>query len=378
VRTAPVDQASVRYHGLDGLRAFAMSLGIVIHASVPYWAGAGEIALFWPTDKNQSPSLGIVAIFIHTWRMPLFFLLAGFFAHLVLERRSTRHFAMDRLKRIAVPLAIFGPVMALTLPMLWIYGATGRITLGTLSDISLDGQPFGHLWFLYYLIILYGMLLLLRAIGQPLSFAQPVGRMVGRAIYTKIPVAFVLLTAVLVIVRGEGGEDKTVWPINVPDLLYSALFFLYGYGLYNHRDLIDKLRSGKMVSVLLAVATISFFAQLALADVEGLAGLVLLFSHSSATVGLSLGLIGLFERYLTSHNPRIRWLADSSYWIYIIHMPVVALLTFYLLNHDLNANLKFALACTITGVLGLVTYRYFVRYTPLGTLLNGKRFREVV
>ena len=50
-------------------------------------------------------------------------------------------------------------------------------------------------------------------------------------------------------------------------------------------------------------------------------------------------------------------MADSSYWIYIMHLPVV----------------KFLTACLVTGALGIVTYRYLVRYTPLGTLLNGKR-----
>ena len=53
-------------------------------------------------------------------------------------------------------------------------------------------------------------------------------------------------------------------------------------------------------------------------------------------------------------------MADSSYWIYIMHLPVV----------------KFLAACFVTGALGIVTYRYLVRYTPLGTLLNGKRVRE--
>ncbi|MDE2860770.1 MAG: hypothetical protein OYI31_06975 [Chloroflexota bacterium] len=68
-----------------------------------------------------------------------------------------------------------------------------------------------------------------------------------------------------------------------------------------------------------------------------------------------------------------------------MHLPAVALLTFYLAHLDRqgllesltgfswSAEAKFLVACAATGALGIVTCRYLVRYTPLGTLLNGKR-----
>ena len=40
-----------------------------------------------------------------------------------------------------------------------------------------------------------------------------------------------------------------------------------------------------------------------------------------------------------------------------------------------NAELKFLAACVVTGAIGIATYRYLVRYTPIGTLLNGNRTR---
>ena len=98
-----------------------------------------------------------------------------------------------------------------------------------------------------------------------------------------------------------------------------------------------------------------------------------------------MGLIGLFERFLRSPHPWIRWVADSSYWIYIMRLPVAAFLTFYLAHLDRqgwlerltgfswSAEMKFLMACAVTGGLGVVTHRRLVRYTLLGTLLNGKR-----
>ena len=65
----------------------------VLHASLPYFSRIGGIESFWPANGQTDQSiLGygmrhfivmLAADFIHTWRMPAFFLLAGFFAHLV-------------------------------------------------------------------------------------------------------------------------------------------------------------------------------------------------------------------------------------------------------------------------------------------------------
>ena len=59
-----------------------MLMGIVVHATLPYFSRIAEIEYFWPADDDQSILLFVVFDFIHAWRMPTFFLLAGFFAHL--------------------------------------------------------------------------------------------------------------------------------------------------------------------------------------------------------------------------------------------------------------------------------------------------------
>ncbi len=39
--------------------------------------------------------------------------------------------------------------------------------------------------------------------------------------------------------------------------------------------------------------------------------------------------------------------------------------------------MKFTVVTVAVFVVLLVSYRYFVRYTPIGTMLNGKRQRPV-
>ena len=391
-----------------------MLLGIALHAALPYFSRLAGFEFVWPADDDQSVALFLVFDFIHTWRMPAFFLLAGFFAHLVLDRRAPSAFALDRLKRIGLPLVLFGAVMAIIIPPIWVYGWYGDLSLEIFRDVLRDRQDLdssgdlvAHLWFLYYLLLMYAALLAFRWLGglwRIRAIIPPVGRLrlgryVGDAVYARLPV-LLIVGAVLLILLRAGDEAKPIWPLNMPDVLYGALFFFYGYGLYARRGLIDKLRERDTLAVVWIVAAVVFFVHLVLlgaidettksggaaASLEALDLANSIFYGTSAVL-FALGFVGLFERVLRSPRAWVRWLADSSYWIYILHLPVVTFLTFYLAHLDRQgwlkyltgfswpAELKFLVACLATGALGIVTYRYLVRYTPLGTLLNGKRSR---
>ena len=217
--------------------------------------------------------------------------------------------------------------------------------------------------------------------------------------YARAPLLLALGAFALLVFRA-GDESKTIWPLNAPDVLYGMLFFLYGYGLYARRELIERLRGTGAQAALWAAAAIVYVVHVALmgaideaskagADDEaiGLLWLADALFYGACAALFSVGFVGLFERLLASPRAWVRWLADSSYWIYVMHLPVVTFLTFYLAHLDRrgllkeltgfgwSAELKFAAACLATAALGVVTYRYLVRYTPLGTLLNGKRVR---
>ena len=113
LKEAPLEQdrdssTSTRYHGLDALRGMAMLLGIVLHAALPYMP---DVEGFWPVDDRYSPVVSTIFEFIHIWRMPLFFILAGFFANLVVSRKSWKRWWGNRLLRIGLPIVVFFPLM---------------------------------------------------------------------------------------------------------------------------------------------------------------------------------------------------------------------------------------------------------------------------
>ena len=71
----------------------------------------------------------------------------------------------------------------------------------------------------------------------------------------------------------------------------------------------------------------------------------------------------------------MRYLSDSAYWLYLAHLPIVIWAQVWIRNWDLPATVKYLGLTTTVIVLLLISYQLVVRYTALGTLLNGKRTR---
>ena len=88
---------------------------------------------------------------------------------------------------------------------------------------------------------------------------------------------------------------------------------------------------------------------------------------------LVFGVLGLFVRYADTPRPVIRYLSDASYWMYLVHVAPVIWLNGLLATSTAPAVVKFAIVLAGTTLISLLTYRYFVRSTIIGELLNGRR-----
>src|SRR4051812_34455350 len=91
--------ALARRSDFDALRAGAMLLGIVLHASLSFFP-----SLWLVTDRQQDSAFGIVFSAIHGFRMPLFFVMSGFFSAMLLHRRGRGALVKHRFHRVLLPL----------------------------------------------------------------------------------------------------------------------------------------------------------------------------------------------------------------------------------------------------------------------------------
>ena len=101
-----------RLHDLDALRACAMLLGVLLHAvfyTIPFRYFRHHV-LPGASNAWALPYFHLVQL-VHGFRMPVFFLLSGFFCALLWQRRGLRGLLKNRILRIALPLLICIPTV---------------------------------------------------------------------------------------------------------------------------------------------------------------------------------------------------------------------------------------------------------------------------
>ncbi len=88
------------------------------------------------------------------------------------------------------------------------------------------------------------------------------------------------------------------------------------------------------------------------------------------------GSIGMFRALLSRENKTMRYISDSSYWLYLAHLPLVILAQWFVRDMPIPAIVKFVGITVVISAFLLLTYEHLIRYTIIGTILNGPRKRE--
>ncbi len=378
----------LRLHALDNLRALMMWLGIVLHVAANHLTG--PMILPW-RDQATSHVADLLVAAIHIFRMPVFLILSGYFVALLVERHGARHMLRHRLRRIALPFAVFWPilfVLTAVLAMLYAHRAE-RGSFGLSADVvpTLPGAPLIstlHLWFLYQLMgfaLLTFVVLKLTpklpdALRKRFSAAlRTLGERAWGFAALALPLAWIGAQYPYGILAVNGSFAPPVY-----EWLHHGLFYLFGYFLYLHRERLLAHYSAHanrlaLAGALLFVATLGMLRELQLqGDSTGLAfRAATAWAYNAATWLWSFALIGLAQRHLNGQHTALRYMADSSYWVYLVHMLGTIGFGALLYGAPLPAELKMVLNIAATSAMALVTYQMLVRNTAVGQLLNGRR-----
>ena len=360
-----------RLHSLDFLRAFALLMGVLLHV----------LMLFLEPFDGSEPRLGasIIFIWIHTWRMPLFMLLAGFFTALSLSKRNTGNYSFNRLIRLGVPLLLLWSVIPAIDEE-----ASRLFRVPELISWLFYDVPFtfrlDHLWFLYYLLIFYSILLLIKtAVPFIYSFILGFELSLSRVLMVWLPI-LILLSPLNKPTGGIIGNDLiTFGEVNLGSMLFMASFFMIGMQAYKSSQFLENLQRtrfwlpGLIVFSLIPIGLLvwggikdepfAFSGLLELWIINSLSG--------SAALLLVLSILGLAMHKISSSGHILRWLVRLSYPIYVFHLMFVisvsGTLMFFGINDWLVVLLGFA-----SGILfPLVIYYAIISWTPLDWVFNG-------
>lgn len=384
-----------RYFGLDALRGGMMMLGIVLHASEMYLA-APPPTFPLPTDRNNSLLFDLLFHFIHSFRMPVFFVLAGFFSALLVEKRGLWGTYRNRAARVLAPLAA-GIVTILPLTIVLAvdfflaakYGVYDwlpdpQLVARLRSELAAAGHPDQgpaalHLWFLLYLLYFY---LLLPACGWLAQRARRHERAVGAALGAPALVLALGIYTALTLWPYRGGlvlEGFLYFKPHLPSLAYYGSFFVLGYLL---RDFPSLFRTAArhaggyalLAAVLFPLALYASHLDFAAGGKNAGLHLAAVSANGLCTWALVYVFIGSTQRYFDRENPWVLYASQSSYWVFLVHMPLVCLAAWWLVPYDLPALLKFSLVVAFTATLCFASYHYLVQRSWMSVFLNGRRF----
>jgi peptidoglycan/LPS O-acetylase OafA/YrhL len=233
---------------------------------------------------------------------------------------------------------------------------------------------FHHMWFLWFLCWLVAMFAVYAMFADAIGWAGPPRLLVVSPLrllwllpLTLVPQYFMGLDAV------SFGPDTSVGLLPQPHLLaYYGVFFGFGALYYDCDDPEGRLGRWWWLSLPLGLLVAYPIGVDSLDDrpVTAMAQVVYVWA-------MSFGLIGLFRKCLSEQNEKLRYVSDSSYWLYLAHLPLIFLGQAIVRTWAIPSILKFVLLCAGVTALLLVSYEYLVRYTLIGRLLNGPRSRNV-
>lgn len=384
-----------RYYSLDALRGSMMMLGIILHGSQFYVSEPmGGIPM--PADTSTSFLFNIILYFIHSFRMPLFFVLAGFFTSLLMDKRGLKGTYINRGKRILGPLLVsIFTILPLTMICMGAFLVSAKFNIHQFipdmsqieiiaAELQEAGFPvnepsLGHLWFLYYLLYFYLTIPLCVLI---IRSSRPYRAIIDK--WLSRPSAFLVLGLL---------TSLTLWSFefaqvfegfifitpHLPSLAYYGLFFVSGYIIHHHRSILDTFKT--YFPWFAGLALILFPLSIVLSHMEQSVAGPNVMLHAAATItgglctwALIYLFIGVFLRYLDYESPWILYISQSSYWVYLIHMPLVCFFAWVMLPVDLSAYSKFGLVVSFTAFFSFLSYHYLIQKTWVSDLLNGMRF----
>lgn len=382
--SAPTPPSSLRFHALDALRAVALLSGLALHGTLSFLPHFGQTG--WPIiDVSPSRSLGLFFYVVHIFRMMTFFLLAGFSARLVVARDGVSGFVRDRLRRVLVPLVVGWMVLfPMTYAVLEWTTARAHRPRPVLPEL----WPM-HLWFLATLLLLYALMLPVRAAAGMLGWtggkaARRLSASGGLVLWSwYLPV---LLAAPLAAALYLTPHWAMWFGIPTPGLLpgraalvgYGSAFAM-GWWVHRHPDLLDVWATRRWGHASAAVA--STLAGLALTGPmpvlvpagPGPATALYAALYATAAWNWTLAVTGFAVRHSSVPRRTVRYLVDASYWSYLVHFPVVLALQALIMNWRAHWLGKFLIVLVATVIVTMSSYHLLVRSTSLGRLLHGRR-----
>ncbi len=356
-------KAAIRLLFVDNIRVF-LTILVIMHHTMIIYAGTGS---FLYTEGRQdaitSAFGGWFCSVNQAYFMSLFLLISAYFVPGSYDRKGVSHFLKDRLIRLGIPLIIYSWIIS---PLTWvviIYVTQGqllpwwRYLPGAGFDAALGAGP---LWFVEVLLIFSLVYLVWRRFFRPNPPVPPVETDSRFPSHAAIAL-FALLTGVgafVVRLWLPTGWNFSFLNLQLPFFVLYIALFIVGLIAYRRNWLLGLPDATGKLWLGIAIALILLFVPMALlggameSDQPFRGGLywqamAYALWEAFLCMGMCIGLIYLFRRYLNRQGRLAKFLSPNAYIAYIIHAPVITFTALLLRNVDLYPLLKIGLVALI-------------------------------
>ena len=370
--------SDVRRYDLDWLRVLVIGLLIPFHTAIMFDVGAD----FYVKNAEPSRFLTEAANAIGVSGMPLLFFVAGAAAWFALRKYGSRRFLEERAARLLLPLIVS---LLTIIPLMGYFGRrfhsgiTGSFwdyypsyfSSGPGDLTGFDGRlsP-GHLWFILFLFVLTTAALPLFAwlIGPgSLGFRSRAARFLSRRGALLIgPVGLLVL---------DGLPELAGHNV----FAYMALL-VAGFLWMTDPRIQESVEGQRPLLGVISVITGFLFVVLRTWGerqsglTTGAAAFDLLRDTFIWTT--VMGVFGFSYAHLNRSGRAIRYLGRASYPLYILHLPIVIAIGFFVVARDARPAMKFLSITAASYVATLLAYEFLRRLAIIGRRAFSRLFSD--
>lgn len=368
----PADELaqSHRIYFMDALRAFLMTLGIVLHSTQLF-----NPERSWLISSSESADFaGYLVTAITTFRMPAFFIVSGFFCVWSLNKYAPGQFLRLRLAQVVIPFLVTAVVLnSIQTALLFSNGSLNF----QFDEYLLQGGYISHLWFLCNLIVYFAVAGLVAH-----QFREPAARFARRLSrgFEQSPICLVLVVLpslnIAVLVLNQLGfplysSFLGVW--NTYNIFWYTPYFLFGLILgLSEKNL---LRFAQFSPLLCALGLMLGVAGAHYITFDG--GIMRKTIHvycETSTVWCAAALcFQFFYRFANSPNRFSRLISEASYTVYLFHHGLVVAIGLLIMQLALPIIVQLMVLIASVSLITIGIHRYLIdRHSMLKLLFNGK------
>lgn len=283
-----------RSSALSYLRIFATIMIVASHT----WSTLPENPDMFSLTAAETTFLEILYT-LTKWCVPSFFMVTGALLLRKDKEISIRECIFKYAKRMLLALVIFGIPYALLI----IYFDSRMLSLSMISDSIIrviNGDSFGHLWYLYTLIGIYLFLPFIKIFVNNAS----------REVFRYIVILLFIFNFCFPFINAMAGLDIA---FTLPLTTYSLFYLLMGYYIHNKKP---EWAKKKWMAIIGIVASGSVIIAVGLAG----GSLAPIMSYSSpVAVMFTISIFILFQRIERPSTERLWKIDRLCFGVYLIH-----------------------------------------------------------